>query len=81
MLQPTVVTWILLIFGWITCGPLLYAQLVVLLRPHSQKAKELMKGRKSEVCVLDPLGSDCCEYDHQCSGCAASAIGKEGALV
>ena len=44
MLQPTLVTWILIIFGLITCGPLLYAQLVMLLQPHSQKAKDLMIG-------------------------------------
>jgi hypothetical protein len=45
MLQPTWVTWILLIFGTITCAPLFYAQLEVLLRPHGQKAKELMIGK------------------------------------
>jgi hypothetical protein len=45
MLKPTLVTWILIIFGLITCGPLLYAQLVVLLQPHSQKAKDLIIGK------------------------------------
>ena len=45
MLQPTVITWILIIFGLITCGPLLYAQLVMLTQPHSQKAKDLMIGK------------------------------------
>ena len=42
MLQPTIVTWILIIFGFITCGPLLYAQLVMLLQPHGHKARDLM---------------------------------------
>jgi hypothetical protein len=45
MLQPTLITWILIIFGLITCGPLLYAQLVMLLQPHSQKAKNIMIGK------------------------------------
>jgi hypothetical protein len=45
MLQPTVITWILIIFGLITCGPLLYAQLVMLLQPRSQKARDLMIGK------------------------------------
>jgi hypothetical protein len=45
MLQPTVITRILIIFGLITCGPLLYAQLVMLLQPRSQKARDLMIGK------------------------------------
>jgi hypothetical protein len=48
MLRPTFVTWIVLIFGWITCVPLIYAQLVVLLRPHGQKAGELMIGKNQD---------------------------------
>jgi hypothetical protein len=48
MLQPTIVTWILIIFGFITCGPLLYAQLVMLLQPHGQKARDLMIGKGEE---------------------------------
>ena len=48
MLYPTFVTWILIVLGWITCGPLLYAQFVVLLQPHGQKAKELMIGQGQE---------------------------------
>jgi hypothetical protein len=45
MLQPTVITWILIIFGLITCGPLLYAQLVMLTQPRSQKAKDILIGK------------------------------------
>ena len=48
MLQPTIVTWILIIFGLITCGPLLAAQMVMLLRPHGERAKELMIGKGEE---------------------------------
>ena len=45
MLKPTLVSWILIIFGLITCGPLLYAQLVMLTQPHSQKAKDILIGK------------------------------------
>jgi len=45
MLKPTLVTWILIIFGLVTCGPLLYAQLMMLLQPHSQQAKDIMIGK------------------------------------
>jgi hypothetical protein len=45
MLQPTVITWILIIFGLITCAPLLYAQLVMLTQPHSQKTKDILIGK------------------------------------
>jgi hypothetical protein len=48
MLQPTLVTWILVIFGLITCGPLLVAQLVMLLQPEGQRAKDLMIGNGEE---------------------------------
>ena len=48
MYQPTLVTWILIVFGLITCGPLLYAQLVVLRQPHSQKTRDLMIGKGEE---------------------------------
>jgi hypothetical protein len=48
MFQPTLVTWILIFFGLITCGPLLYAQLVVLLQPHSQKTRDLVIGKGEE---------------------------------
>ena len=48
MLQPTFVTWILIIFGLITCGPLFYVQFVVLLHPHSEKTKELVNGKNQD---------------------------------
>ena len=48
MLQATLVTWILVIFGLITCGPLLVAQLVMLLQPEGQRAKDLMIGKGEE---------------------------------
>lgn len=48
MLQPTIVTWLIIIFGVITCGPLLYAQLVMLLKPGGQKAKDILIGKGEE---------------------------------
>jgi hypothetical protein len=48
MLKPTLITWFLIIFGLITCGPLLYAQLIMLSKPQSDKAKILMIGKGEE---------------------------------
>ena len=45
MFEPTVVTWIIIVFGVITCGPLLYAQLIMLLHPRGQKAKDILIGK------------------------------------
>jgi len=41
-MQPTIVTWVLIIFGAITLAPLVLAQLVILVKPHSQKAKDIL---------------------------------------
>lgn len=48
MLEPTLVTWILVIYGVITCGPLLYAQLIMLRKPRSEEARTLMIGKGGE---------------------------------
>jgi len=45
MYQPTIITWILVVFGLITCLPLLIAQLIVLAAPESQKAKDVLIGK------------------------------------
>lgn len=45
MLEPTIVTWLIIIFGVITFGPLLYAQLFMLLQPEGQKAKDILIGK------------------------------------
>ncbi len=42
MIQPTVLTWILVIFGAITLTPLLLAQLIILLEPRGQRAKDIL---------------------------------------
>ncbi len=41
-MQPTIVTWVLIIFGVITLAPLVLAQLVILVKPRSQKAKDIL---------------------------------------
>lgn len=48
MLEPTIETWIIIIFGVITCGPLLYSQLVMLLQPEGQKVKDILIGKGEE---------------------------------
>lgn len=48
MYQTTIVTWILIIFGLITCIPLLFAQLVILIQPKGQKAKDILIGKGEE---------------------------------
>ena len=45
MIQPTLITWIIEIFGAITFLPLMGAQLLMLLKPHSQKTKDLIIGK------------------------------------
>jgi hypothetical protein len=42
LLQPTVVTWVLLVFGYVTLSPLCFAQLTILLQRHGQKAKDIL---------------------------------------
>jgi hypothetical protein len=48
MFESTIVTWILIIFGIFTIGPLLYAQQIMLRKPHSQEAKTWLIGKGEE---------------------------------
>lgn len=41
-MQPTIVTWVLIIFGAVTLAPLVLAQLIMLVKPHSQQAKDIL---------------------------------------
>jgi hypothetical protein len=43
-MQPTIVTWILVIFGAITMAPVAIVYLVFLSRPHSLRSKKIMIG-------------------------------------
>jgi len=45
MIQPTIYTWIIAIFGTITFLPLLVAQLVLIIKPNNQKTKDLIIGK------------------------------------
>lgn len=45
MLEPTIVSWVLIIFGIITCAPLLYANLIMIFRPESEQTKALLIGQ------------------------------------
>jgi hypothetical protein len=45
MFELTLVSWILIIFGIITCTPLLIAQLIILIQPQGQKAKDILIGK------------------------------------
>jgi hypothetical protein len=45
VLQPTIITWILVIFGAITSLTLLFAQVLMLLQPHGERAKSILIGK------------------------------------
>ena len=48
MYQPTIITWALIIFGLITCLPLLIAQLIILIEPQGKRAKDILIGEGEE---------------------------------
>ena len=48
MYQPTLFTWLLIVFGLITCSPLLFAQFVILIEPKGKKAKDILIGEGEE---------------------------------
>lgn len=45
MLEPTTITWILLSIGWLILVVMLIAQGTMAVRPHSDRAKQLMIGK------------------------------------
>lgn len=45
MLEPTIITWILVIIGLIIYAPALYMQLLAVRDPYSQKVKDLLIGK------------------------------------
>jgi len=45
MIETTIITWLIAIFGAITFLPLFGAQLVMIFKPNSQKAKDLIIGK------------------------------------
>lgn len=48
MIETTWTTWVLALFGLITCTPLLAAQMIMIIKPDSQKAKDIMIGKDEE---------------------------------
>lgn len=44
-MKPTIITWILALFGVITFLPLMAAQLIMLFLPNSEKARDLIIGK------------------------------------
>lgn len=48
MYEPTIFTWILIVFGIITCLPLLLAQIVILIEPDGKRAKDILIGKNEE---------------------------------
>ena len=48
MIQPTVFTWIIAVFGAITFLPLFGAQLLMILDPRGQRTKDLIIGKGEE---------------------------------
>jgi hypothetical protein len=45
MIKPTIVTWIIAVFGMITFLPLMLAQLFMMIRPNDQRTKDLIIGQ------------------------------------
>ncbi len=45
MYEPTIITWILIVFGVVTCLPLLIAQIIILIDPRGEKAKDILIGK------------------------------------
>jgi len=45
MLEPTRLTWILVVIGIIIYAPVLYMQLLAIRNPHSQKLKDMLIGK------------------------------------
>ena len=44
-MQPTLVTWVLIVFGVVTLMPLVWVQLAMLIRPDSQQTRDLIIGK------------------------------------
>ena len=48
MIEPTPITWLLIVFGVITLAPLLVAQSIMLAKPRSQEAKDILIAKGEE---------------------------------
>ena len=45
MIEPTIITWILIVFGLITCLPLLAAQILMIRNPMGRKTQDIIIGK------------------------------------
>ena len=50
MLEPTLVTWILVIIGVLIFLPVQYAHIILLLRPHDQKTQSRWQVPREKHC-------------------------------
>ena len=48
MIEPTIVTWIIAIFGIVSLMPLIVVQFIMLLNPQSQRTKDLIIGKNED---------------------------------
>jgi len=48
MYHPTLITWLLIFTGLITCIPLLIAQVFILMEPDGKRAKDILIGKNEE---------------------------------
>jgi len=51
MIKTTLITWIIAVFGAITFLPLIFAQLIMLLKPNDQKTKDLLIGKGEDYAI------------------------------
>ena len=60
MIPPTIITWILVLFGLITCAPLLFIQFRVIMDPHGRTVKDFVIGKdldwRDETHLLSAIG-------------------------
>ncbi len=48
MFPPTIITWILIISGLITCVPLLCTQFMFILNPHGKRVRDIVIGKDKD---------------------------------
>lgn len=48
MYEPSLFTWILIVFGIVTCVPLVAAQIIILVNPRGKRARDILIGKDEE---------------------------------
>ena len=67
MMQPTYLTWTLVIVGWLLYVPLLFGQALVLMNPHSQRTRDIAIGKGEQW-------RDKTHFKGACAGAWADAL-------